>query len=350
MNERAEAILSRWDEIAEALCQPEVTADPSRTQALLRERAEIEEPAAAADTLRGLYRQRADCETALDDPELADMAREEAESLDARITAQEALVDSLCRPCDPMDRRNAVIEIRAGVGGEESALFAADLYRMYVHYAARRGFTVEPISASPTELGGFKEIVFSVSGRNVWSRFKYESGVHRVQRVPVTEASGRKQTSACTVAVLPEADEVELKIDPGDLRIDTYRASGAGGQHINRTDSAVRITHIPTGIVVTSQDQRSQIQNRAQAMKVLRAKLLDRMQTAADAAQAEARRVQVGSGDRSERIRTYNFHESRVTDHRIGLPLYRIQDIMDGDLDEIVDALELRDRSLRGAE
>ncbi len=228
------------------------------------------------------------------------------------------------------------------MGGEESALFASDLYRMYTRYAARLGFTVEAVSASPTELGGYREIVFIVSGRNVWSRFKYESGVHRVQRVPVTEASGRKQTSACTVAVLPEAEEVELRIEPGDLRIDTYRASGAGGQHVNRTDSAVRITHIPTGIVVTSQDQRSQIQNRAQAMKVLRAKLLDRAQAGADAAQTEDRRAQVGSGDRSERIRTYNFHESRVTDHRIGLTLYRIQDIMDGDLDEIVDALEQR--------
>ncbi len=340
MNERVEAILQRWDEIAQSLCQPEVASDPVRTQVLLRERSEIEETVTAANALLDLQKQLAECETAAEDPELADMAKEEAVQLRAAIAEKEAQLATLTRIGDPRDRRNAVVEIRAGVGGEESALFAADLYRMYEHYAVRRGFTVEAVSASPTDLGGLKEIVFIVSGRSVWSRFKYESGVHRVQRIPQTESSGRKQTSACTVAVFPEAEETEFRIDPNDLRIDTYRASGAGGQHVNRTDSAVRITHLPTGIVVTSQDQRSQIQNRAQAMKVLRAKLLDRAQAETESALAADRRSQVGTGDRSERIRTYNFHESRVTDHRIGLTLYRIQDIMDGDLDEIVDALE----------
>ena len=340
MNERVEAILQRWDEIAQALCQPEVAADPTRTQSLLRERSELEEIVTVAHALQDIQQQLVACESAFDDPELADMAKEEAAQLRASIAEKEAQLASLTRVGDPRDKCNAVIEIRAGVGGEESALFAADLYRMYEHYATRRGFSVEAISASPTELGGMKEIVFIVSGRNVWARFKYESGVHRVQRIPLTESSGRKQTSACTVAVFPEVEETEFRIDPNDLRIDTYRASGAGGQHVNRTDSAVRITHLPTGIVVTSQDQRSQIQNRTQAMKVLRAKLLDRAQAEAESAQAADRRSQVGTGDRSERIRTYNFHESRVTDHRIGLTLYRIQDIMDGDLDEIVDALD----------
>ena len=340
MNERVEAILQRWDEIAQSLCQPEVTSDPSRTQALLRERSELEEVVTIFHSMEDLQKQLQECESIADDPELASIAKEEAANLQKELAEKEAQLASLTRSNDPRDRRNAVVEIRAGVGGEESALFAADLYRMYEHYAVRRGFTVEAVSASPTDLGGLKEIVFIVSGRSVWSRFKYESGVHRVQRIPQTESSGRKQTSACTVAVFPEAEETEFRIDPNDLRIDTYRASGAGGQHVNRTDSAVRITHIPTGIVVTSQDQRSQIQNRAQAMKVLRAKLVDRAQTEAENALAADRRSQVGTGDRSERIRTYNFHESRVTDHRIGLTLYRIQDIMDGDLDEIIDALD----------
>ena len=340
MNERVEAILQRWEEIAQSLCQPEVMSDPARTQALLRERSEIEEIVTLAHDKTALEQQLKECESMAEDPELATIAKEEAAILRNAIDEKETQLSALTRSNDPRDRRNAVVEIRAGVGGEESALFAADLYRMYEHYAVRRGFTVEAVSASPTDLGGFKEIVFIVSGRGVWSRFKYESGVHRVQRIPQTESSGRKQTSACTVAVFPEAEETEFRIDANDLRIDTYRASGAGGQHVNRTDSAVRITHIPTGIVVTSQDQRSQIQNRAQAMKVLRAKLLDRAQTEAESALAADRKSQVGSGDRSERIRTYNFHESRVTDHRIGLTLYRIQDIMDGDLDEIIDALD----------
>ncbi len=340
MSELADSILQRWQEIETALCQPEVAADADRSQEFLRQRADLEEAAQAAMALRRLRSHLAECEAVADDPEMAAMAREEAEDLRKQIEAREALLVRLTRAHDPRDSRNAVVEIRAGVGGEESALFAADLYRMYEHYAARRGFSVAPVYAAETDLGGLKEVVFIVTGRGVWSRFKYESGVHRVQRVPQTESSGRKQTSACTVAVLPEAEEIELRIDPEDLRIDTYRASGAGGQHINRTDSAVRITHIPTGIVVTSQDQRSQIQNRAQAMKVLRSRLLDRLQTDAREAEAADRRAQVGTGDRSERIRTYNFHEGRVTDHRIGLTLYRIQDIMDGDLDAIIDALD----------
>ena len=248
-------------------------------------------------------------------------------------------------PRDPDDRKNAVLEVRAGAGGDEAGLFGAELLRMYQHYADRQGWKWELIEDGSTELGGIKESVALISGKNVFEKLKFESGVHRVQRVPVTESSGRIHTSTATVAVLPEAEDVEVEVDPNDLRIDTYRASGAGGQHVNRTDSAVRITHIPTGLVVTSQDQRSQIQNREKAMRVLKSRLYEMEREKQEGAYADRRRLQVGTGDRSERIRTYNFPQGRVTDHRIGLTLYRLNDVLEGDLDEIITALTLAEQA-----
>ena len=347
MHRQYERILDRYRELQEELNQPGVTGDPARYQAVVRELAELEERVSAWQDYRRALDARREAEEMLSDPEMAELAKQELQRLSTELPAREQHLRHLLLPPDPLANRNVILEIRAGAGGEESALFSADLYRMYDHYAARHGWKLSPISASPTELGGYKEIVCSVTGRGVWAGFRFESGVHRVQRVPVTESSGRKQTSTCTVAVLPEAEPVELEIAPGDLRIDTYRASGAGGQYVNRTDSAVRITHLPTGMVVTCQDEKSQLRNREQAMRVLRARLLQAQRQQAADAQAENRRAQVGSGDRSERIRTYNFHESRVTDHRIGLTLFRIQEIMDGDLDEIVEALRLADEEAR---
>ncbi|MBO7385931.1 MAG: peptide chain release factor 1, partial [Clostridia bacterium] len=273
--------------------------------------------------------------------DIRQMAKEELEELGAKRAEmdKEAVVRLL--PRDPDDRRNAIVEIRAGAGGDDAGLFAAELLRMYAHYAACRGWKTEMIQGGDTEIGGVKEAVMLVQGKNVFERLRFESGVHRVQRVPVTESNGKLQTSTATVAVLPEAEDVEVKIDPNDLKIDTYRASGAGGQHVNRTDSAIRITHLPTGLVVTSQDQRSQIQNREKAMQVLKSRLYELEKEKADSEYSGRRRSQVGSGDRSERIRTYNFPQGRVTDHRIGLTLYRIGDIMNGDLDELIDKLIL---------
>ena len=281
----------------------------------------------------------------LTDPDLAEVAREELEALTRQRAEQEQALRVFLLPRDPDDDRSVVMEIRSGAGGEEACLFGADLMRMYMRYAERRGFRVEPVSESMTELGGVKEAVFSVVGQGAFARLKYESGVHRVQRIPVTDSTGKRQTSTCTVAVLPEAEEVDVVLEPKDLRIDVYRSTGHGGQCVNTTDSAVRITHLPTGLVVTCQDEKSQLKNRDKAMKVLRSRLLEKRREEADAAYAQSRRAQVGTGDRSERIRTYNFHEGRVTDHRIGLTLYRIDDIMDGDLDEIIDALRMEEQA-----
>ena len=347
MKERFAERLRKYEELSTEMSQPEVIADLPRYQRVLKERAALEESVSAFRDWESLQRQLAECGEMLSDPDLRVMAEDEEKQITQRITEHERYMKRLLLPSDGNEHRNVILEIRAGTGGEESALFAGDLARMYRMYAQRSHLIMTPVSLSETELGGLKEAVFTVSGNGAWRRFRFESGVHRVQRVPVTESSGRKQTSACTVAILPEAEESELRIDAGDLRIDTYRASGAGGQYVNRTDSAVRITHLPTGLVVTCQNEKSQLRTREEAMKVLRSRLLDRMRAEAEAASAQQRRVQVGSGDRSERIRTYNFHEGRVTDHRIGLTLYRLQDVLNGDLDEIVTALAEADENTR---
>ena len=333
----------RFEELSIRITQPEVIADTDTFRHLMQEHSELSELAGfAADTLK----LAADLEDARelaqgDDEDMALMAKEELLELEEALKnrLEEARLRLL--PKDPDDRRNAIVEIRAGAGGDEAGLFGAELLRMYAHYAAQRGWKTEMIQGGDTEIGGIKEAVMMVQGKNVFERLRFESGVHRVQRVPVTESNGKLQTSTATVAVLPEAEDVEITINPNDLKIDTYRASGAGGQHVNRTDSAVRITHLPTGLVVTSQDQRSQIQNREKAMQVLKSRLYELEKQKADSEYSGQRRSQVGSGDRSERIRTYNFPQGRVTDHRIGLTLYKINDVMNGDLDEIIDKLLL---------
>ncbi len=343
MFERLGEVEKRYEEIARKLYDPSVTADVEEYTRLMKESRTLE-PIVEKYREYTLACQR--CEEALalleesgGDKELRELADRELEENRALSEKSAEELKILLLPRDPNDERGVIMEIRGGAGGEESALFAASLFRMYSMYAQSHGFAVEVVSANETELGGLKEIHFEVTGDGAYSRLKFESGVHRVQRVPITESNGKIQSSTCTVAVLPEAEDVELQIDPKDLRIDVYRSTGHGGQCVNTTDSAVRITHLPTGLVVTCQDQKSQLKNRDTAMQVLRSRLLAKMRAEKDAAYAENRRVQVGTGDRSERIRTYNFREGRVTDHRIGLTLYRIQDIIDGDLDEIIDAL-----------
>ncbi len=284
----------------------------------------------------------------LSDPEMKAMAADDIDRIERDLPGAEAKLAVALLPRDAADSRPAMLEIRAGTGGDEAALFAADLFRMYERYAAEQGWKVETISANASDIGGFKEVVANVAGQGVFAKLKFESGVHRVQRVPVTESGGRIHTSAATVAVLPEPDEVDVQIDPGDLKIDIYRASGAGGQHVNTTDSAVRITHLPSGLVVTQQDERSQHKNRAKAMQVLRARLYEKMREEAHGEEAEARKAMVGSGDRSERIRTYNFPQGRVTDHRIGLTLHKLPEVLEGPgLGELVDALIAEDQAKR---
>ena len=340
-----ESIEGRFEELSIRITLPEVISDSALFTRLIREHADLEELNAIAVEHRRLREEIAAAEELLADPDMRQMAEEELVELRQRLAdkTQEARIALL--PKDPDDHKNAVLEVRAGAGGDEAGLFAAELLRMYMHYADAHGWKTELIEDGSTELGGVKESVALISGKNVFQKLKYESGVHRVQRVPVTESSGRIHTSTATVAVLPEAGDVEIEINPNDLRIDTYRASGAGGQHVNRTDSAVRITHIPTGLVVTSQDQRSQIQNRERAMQVLKTRLYDMQRQKQQSEYADQRKGQIGTGDRSERIRTYNFPQGRVTDHRIGLTLYKIDDIINGDLDEIIDALTLAEQT-----
>ena len=306
------------------------------------------------EAIKALRRAEADLKGALDivddpaaDPEMKELAELEREELLDRIPVLEKQVQIMLLPKDEADARNAILEIRAGTGGEEAALFAADLFRMYQRYAETHRWKFEPIEISDTGIGGFKEAIASVSGKDVFARLKFESGVHRVQRVPVTEAGGRIHTSAATVAVLPEAEEVDIQVEDKDLRIDVYRAQGAGGQHVNTTDSAVRITHIPSGVVVTCQDEKSQHKNKAKAMKILRARLYEHQRQTLDAERAASRRSQVGSGDRSERIRTYNFPQGRVTDHRINLTLHKLDRFLEGEMDEVLDALIAEDQAER---
>lgn len=339
----------RFEEISVRLCDPDVIADVDRYTELMKETKTLTPIVEKFREYKKAQEQEQDARDMIDagglDHDLKELA--EAEIGESRETMEKCAEELkiLLLPRDPNDERNVIVEIRAGAGGEESALFANSLYRMYSMYAETKGFKTEVINANETELGGYKEISFMIMGDGAYSRFKFESGVHRVQRVPETEAGGRIHTSTATVAVLPEVDDVEIDINPGDLKIDTYRSSGAGGQHINKTSSAIRITHLPTGMVVECQDERSQYKNKDKAMKVLRSRLYEKEQEAQQSAIAADRRSQVGTGDRSERIRTYNFPQGRVTDHRIGLTLYRIESIMNGDLDELIDALITADRA-----
>ncbi len=337
---RLEQLAARLDELDRLLAAPDAANDMGRFRALSKERAEVEP---VVLLLGDLKRAEADFAAAAEmasDPGLKAFAAEEREHARERLESLGRDLETALLPKDANDERNVFLEIRAGTGGDESALFAGDLYRMYARYAERQGWKVEPVSASESELGGYREVIARIAGKGAYARLKFESGGHRVQRVPETEAQGRIHTSACTVAVLPEADPIaDITINPADLRIDTFRASGAGGQHVNKTDSAVRVTHLPTGIVVECQDDRSQHRNRAQALAVLASRLLDRERRERQNQEAATRKSLIGSGDRSERIRTYNFPQGRVTDHRINLTLYRIEAILDGDLDEIIDAL-----------
>ncbi len=329
----------RFEELTRELSAPDVLSDLARYRDLAREHAELQEVVDAFRAFRAVEARAAEARSLLDDPELGDLAREDLAEARAELAEAEARLQALLTPRDPLDRKNVILEIRAGTGGDEAALFAAELLRMYTRYAEQNGWQVEVLSSTTTGIGGIKEVVALVKGRDVYSRLKFESGVHRVQRVPVTESGGRIHTSAVTVAVLPEADEVDVQINPEDVRVDVFRASGAGGQHVNKTESAVRLTHLPSGIVVSCQDEKSQHKNRARAMKILQARLFEQHQREADAARSQERRSQVGSGDRSERIRTYNFPQNRVTDHRINLTLHRLGEVLEGALDPLVDAL-----------
>jgi peptide chain release factor 1 len=330
----------RLAELDATLASAEAVRDMDRYRAMTKERAEIEPVVASFREWQGAEGDVAAAQEIARDPEMRAFAEEERAAAAVRMAELESELQRMLLPKDPSDERNVFLEIRAGTGGDESAIFAGDLFRMYTRYAERQRWKVELVSASPSELGGYREVIARIVGEGAYSKLKFESGAHRVQRVPETEAQGRIHTSACTVAVLPEADPIaDIAINPAEIRIDTFRASGAGGQHVNKTDSAVRITHLPTGIVVECQDDRSQHRNRAQAMAVLASRLLDKERSERQAKEAAHRKSLVGTGDRSERIRTYNFPQGRVTDHRINLTLYKIDAIMDGDLSELVNAL-----------
>ena len=344
MNESMRAKLSslgrRLEEIDAMLSSPEVGSDMNKFRDLSRERAEIEPVVQKVREYEKYEKQRAESEELLSDPDMKELAQAEFTECREKLEQLDKDLEIMLLPTDPNDKRNIFLEIRAGTGGDESALFAGDLLRMYMRYAERQGWKTEIVSKSESDLGGYKEVIVRVIGDGAYSKLKFESGGHRVQRVPATESQGRIHTSACTVAVLPELDEVEeVHIDPSELRIDVYRASGAGGQHVQKTDSAVRITHLPTGLVVECQDERSQRQNKERAMQVLASRLYAMRVAEQQQAEASERKSLIGSGDRSERIRTYNYPQGRVTDHRISLTLYKLDQIMDGDLDEIISAL-----------
>jgi len=348
MFDKLDAAENRYDEINHKLSDPQIMADQDGYRKLTKEYSDLDEIVAKYREYKKVSKDIYEAKELLDgtlDKDFREMVQLEFTEAREKLVQISKQLKILILPKDPNDDRSVIVEIRGGAGGEEAALFAANLFRMYTRYGERKRWKSEILDTNETEIGGIKEIVFSIEAKGAYSKLKYESGVHRVQRVPSTESSGRIHTSTVTVAVLPEVDEVEVDINPADLQIDTYRASGAGGQHINKTESAIRITHIPSGIVVTCQDQRSQHKNKEQAMKVLRSKLYEAAQQKHDSGIAQTRKSQVGTGDRSERIRTYNFPQGRVTDHRIGLTLYKINDIMDGDLDDIIDSLITTDQS-----
>ncbi len=348
MFEKIEIFDKRYSELSQRLYEPSVAADPDAYQKIMKEIKSIEE---LVLTYRE-YKQAVETEkesleilNETSDSELKELAQAELDDAKEAIERLSEELKILLLPKDPNDERNVIVEIRGGAGGEESALFSSVLFRMYTMYAERKGYRVEVVNANETELGGYKEISFMIEGIGAYSRFKFESGVHRVQRVPETESQGRVHTSTTTVAVLPEAEDIELEIDPNDLKIDTFRSSGAGGQHINKTSSAIRITHLPTGTVVECQDERSQYKNKDKALKVLKSRLLKEKQDKQASEIAADRKSQVGTGDRSERIRTYNYPQGRLTDHRIGLTLYKLEDILNGNLDEVIDSLVAADRA-----
>ena len=343
MEARLRQALARAEEVAHLLADPETARNPAKLKQLGREHARLQAIRQTHERLTRLQAELAQAREVLadQDAELAQLARHDIERLGPEIGRLDAQLGDLLVPPDPLNDRDAIVEIRAGTGGDEAALFAADLFRMYTRFCERRGWTVELLSLSEGVLGGLKEAVFAARGPRAYGTLRYESGVHRVQRVPATEAQGRIHTSAATVAVLPEAEEVDVKIDDKDLRVDVFRSSGPGGQSVNTTDSAVRVTHIPSGLVVQCQDQKSQLQNKIKALEILRSRLLDRMIAEQEAERARARRAQVGTGDRSAKVRTYNFPQNRVTDHRIGYTAHNISDVLDGRLDDLIDALRL---------
>jgi len=356
MFEKLESVARRSEELTKLLSDPAVFADPETLRRYAKEQADLRPVVSAYHEYRKLQQELRENQELLDsegqDSEFAALIKEEVAALTARLETLETELRTMLLPRDPNDERGVIMEIRAGTGGDEAALFAADLFRMYSRYVDSQRWRVEVMNASPTETGGFKEVVAAIEGKDVYSKLKFESGTHRVQRVPATEAQGRIHTSAVTVAILPEAEDVEVDIDPADLRIDVFRSSGPGGQSVNTTDSAVRVTYEPKDrkglrIVVTCQDEKSQHKNRAKALKVLRARLLDLLEGERQAQLSEQRRSQIGSGDRSERIRTYNFPQSRLTDHRIQLTLYKLEEIMEGRLDEVIEALSLADRTAK---
>ncbi len=347
MFEKIEIFDKRYSELNRKLYEPSVAADPEAYQKIMKEIKSIEEIVLTYRDYKAALQTEQESLEILEggDSELRELAQMELDEAKEKIEELSEQLKILLLPKDPNDDRNVIVEIRGGAGGEESALFSAVLFRMYTMYAEKRGYRVEVVNVNETELGGYKEISFMIEGDGAYSRFKYESGVHRVQRVPETESQGRVHTSTTTVAVLPEAEDVELEIDPKDLKIDTFRSSGAGGQHINKTSSAIRVTHIPTGTVVECQDERSQYKNKDKALKVLKSRLLKEKQDKQASEIAADRKSQVGTGDRSERIRTYNYPQGRLTDHRIGLTLYKLEDILNGNLDEVIDALVTADRA-----